>query len=227
MSTASRAIDPATSGDKAGMRIARLAFLAVVLTGVSCRDPALDDRIDNLGKETSGIPKNEFHRAGQPCTACHVEGGPASDSPFSVAGTVFAQPARLVGVSGVEIRMVDAEGSKHIAKTNCVGNFFVTPDGADGWSPKFPILVEIEKSNLRKRMTTVIGRASSCGDCHVSTVDVGDPLSQVPHIYLFGGDEPGKPNGDTDCAVDPRAPGDPAPGTEAPPPPAPAGDGGP
>lgn len=193
------------------MRAAKLAILLLVAGGASCRDPVLDDRIDSLGKETSGIPKNEFHRAGQACTACHVEGGPASDFPFTMAGTVFAQPARLVGVAGVEVRMVDAEGSKHIAKTNCVGNFYVKPDGADGWKPKFPVLVEIEKSNVRRRMNTAIGRESSCAGCHVSTVDVADPLSQVPHIYLFGSDEPNKPNGDPDCAVDPRAPGDPTP----------------
>ena len=193
------------------MRAAKLAILLVVVGGASCRDPVLDDRINNLGKETANIPVGEFHRAGQACTACHVEGGPASDSAFTMAGTVFAQPARLVGVSGAEVRMVDAEGSKHIAKTNCVGNFFVKASGADGWQPKFPVLVEIEKSNVRRRMNTVIGRESSCAGCHVSTVDVGDPLSQVPHIYLFGSDEPGTPNGEQDCPVDPRAPGDPTP----------------
>jgi len=133
-----------------------------------------------------------------------------------MAGTIFASPARLVGVAGAQGRMVDAEGSKHIAKTNCVGNFFVKPDGADGWKPKFPVLVEIEKSNVRKRMNTVIGRESSCGGCHVGSVDTPNPYSQVPHIYLFGTDEPASPEGEKDCAVDPRAPGDPTPATPTP-----------
>ncbi len=198
------------------MRPATLAILCIALAAAgACRDPALDDRIDALGKETSGIPKGEFHRAGQPCTACHVEGGPASTS-FTMAGTVFAQPARLVGVGGAEIRLTDSNGSKHITKTNCVGNFFIkstTDDPENGWDPAFPVLVEIEKSNVRRRMNTVIGRESSCGGCHVAGLTPDDPLSQVPHIYLFGGDEPGLPNGQTDCPVDPRAPGDPTPAT--------------
>ncbi len=189
----------------------------LALFAASCKDPALDDRINALGNETSGIPKGEFHRAGQPCTYCHVEGGPASDKPFTIAGTVFAQPNRLVGVSGVTISLVDSDRTSPPGevKTNCVGNFFLAPDGANGWQPKFPVSVGIAKG-IGRRMQTVIGRAGSCGECHAGGVTPDDPFSQVPHIYIFGTDEPGKPNGDTDCPVDPRAPGDPAPAPPTP-----------
>jgi hypothetical protein len=194
------------------MRPAKLCPLPLLLVVVACRDPVLDDKIANLGTETSGIPVNEYHRAGQACTACHVEGGPAGDKPFTVAGTVFAGTDRLVGVASVTIALRDSENTTPPmeVKTNCVGNFFIRPDGANGWQPKFPVTVAISKG-VARRMNTVIGRASSCGDCHVSTVGVADPTYQVPHIYLFGGAEPGKPNGETDCAADPRAPGDPTP----------------
>jgi hypothetical protein len=103
-----------------------------------------------------------------------------------------------------EIRMTDSEGTKYIAKTNCVGNFFVK---ASEWDPHFPILVEVAKGNVRRSMKGVIGRATSCAECHTLGNPVPDPLSQVGHIYLYGGDEPGLPNGADDCPVDPVRPG--------------------
>ena len=177
-----------------------LAFCAAFL---SCADPVLSDAVSALGPETSGVPKGEFHRAGQPCGTCHQEGGPASTS-FTVAGTVFAQPLRQVGVEGAEIRMTDAEGTTHITKTNCVGNFKVT---AGDWTPKFPILVEVGKGNVRRTMRSTIGRDASCAGCHSTTLDIADPLAQLGHIYLFATDEPGSPEGTADCPVDPKRPG--------------------
>lgn len=173
---------------------------------VSCADPVLSDAVDAQGAETSGISKGEFHRAGQPCVTCHQEGGPASSFPFTVAGTIFAQPKRQVGVEGVDVRMTDADGTTHTAKTNCVGNFMVT---ANQWSPKFPILVEVAKNNVRRSMRSAIGRDSSCAGCHASELQVADPLAQVGHIYLFAGDEPGQPEGAADCSVDPKRAGTP------------------
>src|SRR4051812_20867204 len=112
-------------------------FLVAVAVAAACNpDPVLDDAVSAQGKETASIDTGEFHRAGQKCTACHVEGGPASNAPFSIAGTVFASPDREVGVGAAEIRMTDAEGTKFIAKTNCVGNFFVKPGD---WDPHFPV----------------------------------------------------------------------------------------
>lgn len=186
------------------------ALVAVAVTPfVSCgSDPVLSDQIASLGNETAGVPKGEFHRPGQPCVVCHQEGGPASDFPYTVAGTVFAQPNRQVGVERAEIRMTDSGGTKHIAYTNCVGNFKVT---ADEWDPKFPIIVEIAKGNVKRAMQGTIGRDPSCGNCHSIDFQPPDPFSQVKHIYLFSGDEPGAPNGASDCggdgSIDPERPG--------------------
>ena len=179
-----------------------LAFAAIAF--LSCADPVLSDAVDKLGNETSGVDKGEFHRAGQPCGTCHQEGGPASNSPFTVAGTIFAQPLRQVGVEGVEIRMTDADGTKHTAKTNCVGNFFVK---SAEWQPKFPILVEVAKNNVRRSMRSAIGRDASCAGCHTPELEAADPFSQIGHVYLFSADEPGSPEGAADCKVDPKRPG--------------------
>lgn len=174
-------------------------------TAASCTDPVLDQTIEDQGNETQGIEKGEYHRAGQRCVACHLEGGKSS-TVFSIAGTIFAQPARQVGVGGVEVRMTDSDGTKYTAKTNCVGNFFVKPSE---WNPKFPILVDIFKGGTRRSMRSQIGRAADCAECHHLDIPVKDPLSQMPHIYLFGGDEPGSPQGAADCPVDPIRPGSP------------------
>src|SRR4029077_12530710 len=105
----------------------------------------------------------------------------ASDKPFSIAGTVFAQPNRLVGVSGVEISLIDSDHTSPpgTVKTNCVGNFFIEPTGDNGWSPHFPVSVGIAHGVARK-MQTVIGRAGSCGECHAAGIAPDDPDTQVP-----------------------------------------------
>lgn len=168
----------------------------------SCADPEISGGAAALGKETSGIPKGEFHRAGQPCVVCHQDQGPAADKPFVVAGSIFAQPARMVGVKNAEIRMTDSQGTKFTAKTNCVGNFFVR---SSEWQPHFPILVSIAKNNIVRQMQGPIGRDGSCAHCHANAVTPDDPFSQAGHVYLFGGDEPGSPNGSVDCAANPIA----------------------
>ncbi len=180
--------------------------LAAAAVSASCTDPVLDDTVDAQGKETKGIPQGPLHRAGQRCTACHQEGGEASEAPFTIAGTVFAQPKRQVGVEGAEVRLTDADGTKHITKTNCVGNFFVKKSE---WEPKFPILVEVAKGGVRRSMRSPIGRATDCAQCHTLAIPPADPFSEVGHIYLFATDELGSPEGASDCAVDPLRPGSP------------------
>lgn len=183
-----------------------LFALVAAVVSAACDDPVLDGTVEDQGNETSGIPQGELHRAGQRCTACHQEGGEASDSPFTLAGTVFAQPNRQIGVGAAEIRLTDADGTKFTAKTNCVGNFFIK---SSEWQPRFPILVDIAKGPVRRSMRSPIGRATDCAECHTLSFPVPDPLTQVPHIYLFSGDEPGSPEGAPDCPVDPRRPGGP------------------
>jgi hypothetical protein len=180
--------------------------VVVAALGASCSDPVLDDTIDEQGNETANIPKGELHRAGQRCVVCHQDGGEAGDSPFTLAGTIFAQPNKQIGVDRAEIRLTDSDGTKHLVKTNCVGNFFVRPSE---WQPKFPILVEVFKNGVRRRMTGPIGREADCSGCHVLSIPPADPFSQVPHVYLFGTDEPGMPEGNPECSVDPKRPGSP------------------
>lgn len=176
-----------------------LALLALV---GACGDKELAREVDAQGNEVAGVPRGPLHRAGQRCAACHRDGGEAGAHPFSLAGTVFAQPARQVGVADVEILLSDSDGSKFVARTNCVGNFFVRPEE---WQPHYPVIVDVQKNGVRREMSSVIGRADDCATCH--KVAVTDPFADVGHVYLFGTDEPGLPDGDPSCPVDPVRPG--------------------
>ncbi len=182
---------------------ARLVVLGTAIAtalawSTACTDPVLDQRVAEQGNEVDKIDKGQYHRAGSRCVVCHQESGEASDSPFTLAGTVFAQPLRQVGVGDVAILLTDADGTKYTAKTNCVGNFFVKPGE---WTPKFPVLVAIEKNGVRRSMRSPIGRDADCAGCH--KLDVGDPLVEVDHLVLYNSDEPGRPDGDPACPVDP------------------------
>jgi len=180
------------------MSRAPFVVLAIGLAASSgCSDPVHDGAVAAQGKETTGVPVGEFHRAGQPCVVCHEEHGPASNSVFTVAGTVFAGPDKFVGVDGALVQMTDSGSSKKEVKTNCVGNFFVTPDV---WNPKFPILVRVVKGTATRTMKTPIGREPSCGNCHALVINDQNQFGSMPHVYLFGGDDP---SGPAMCPVSP------------------------
>jgi hypothetical protein len=175
-----------------------LALVLALTAGVSCSDPVHDGAVAAQGKEVTGVPIGEFHRAGQPCNVCHEDHGPASNDVFTVSGTVFAGPDNYVGVDSAEVRMTDSGGSKYIAHTNCVGNFFVRPSD---WNPRFPILVHIAKAGSTRSMNTQIGREGSCGNCHVKVIDDDNRFGSMPHVYLFSGPDPAGPS--NNCAVNP------------------------
>ena len=128
----------------------------------SCADPVHDTLVNSLGGEIGGVPQGEYHRAGQPCGACHGELGPAKTI-FTMSGTIYYGPTKAIGVDNVAITMVDALDTSFTAYTNCVGNFFVT---GDQWTPSFPVLVKIAKNADGATMQSHIGRETSCSNCH-------------------------------------------------------------
>jgi len=149
---------------------------AAALLGSSCSNPVHSNIVNSLGGEVSGVPQGEYHRAGQPCAACHGPDGPAKTE-FSLAGTVFYGPNAAVGVDQVSVQFFDSRGSTFVATTDCVGNFFVTPEQ---YSPFFPVAVQISKGNNSAQMVSHIGREASCAQCHK------DPLyyDAPGHIHL-------------------------------------------
>jgi len=157
-----------------------------------------DGEVAALGPEAPGIPKGEYHRAGQPCLVCHGGEGPAS-TVFTVAGTIFAGPYNAtmnntLGVDQASAYFVDDNGAMNAATTNCVGNFWITPST---WNPAFPIIVEVfGPTGSGIPMPGHIGRTGSCATCHQ------DPqsLSAVGHVYV-----PYTPPANATCPVNPVA----------------------
>jgi hypothetical protein len=139
---------------------------------VACdSDPVWNSRKDALGDEKPGIDPGEYHRAGQPCTLCHMHDGPAPD--FSLAGTVFVGKNGLVGMDGVRLLFIDTLGSRYEqAVTNCVGNFFVR---REQYNPAFPVLVALEKDGTLVKMASPIFRDGSCASCHTSPASPDSP----------------------------------------------------
>jgi len=190
------------------MRIPLLLAGAMVVTAIvaSCADPVHDQLVESLGPEDPSIPEGQYHRAGQPCTACHGPEGPAKTQ-FSLAGTIFwsggvAQySGSVIGVNNAVVSVEDALANTIQVQTNCVGNFFVTPST---YTPAFPILVGVFEgpgNQYTARMATEIGRATSCAECHFDPVNYDTP----GHIFLTGGAPPeAEVNANSNCPVDPN-----------------------
>lgn len=164
-------------------------------------DPVHDAAVQALGPELPGVPKGPYHRAGQPCTVCHSPEGPAH-TVFAIAGTVFssasvpAGQAGPIGVDGASVGVVDDDGAEFVVTSNCVGNFYVSPNV---FNPAFPILVNVSKQGAGVvSMTTHIGRAMSCASCHSDPASASSP----GHVYL----PTSAPSSDS-CPVSPVARG--------------------
>jgi hypothetical protein len=168
---------PSKCGGAAG-RLARATSGRGQIEDLVQPAPVHEAAVQALGPEQPGVPQGPYHRAGQPCTVCHSGQGPAH-TVFSLAGTVFSAPftassdAGAVGVDQATVGVVDDDGSEHSILTNCVGNFYVTPDA---YSPAFPILVNVSKEGAGVvPMMGHIGREASCAECHTDPSGTTSP----------------------------------------------------
>jgi hypothetical protein len=176
-----------------------LGAASLAFSSACVSNPVPDAEIDSLGPDTTDPGPD--HRPGQPCVICHSSGGPASDDPFAVGGTVFHDPASSVGVNGAKILFVDSIGSspKNDVVTTASGNFFVRE--AD-WSPSFPFYVNVfnPADGTTGVMQSHVGRQPSCASCHRDAFTPAEALYSVGHIYLYHAAI--TPAGDGGAAVD-------------------------
>jgi len=116
----------------------------------------------------AGIDGVPSMNPGQDCMRCHATKGSqpgytgqASDTTWTVAGTVFADPeARIdAGLENAEILITDDAGTKLTLLSNEAGNFYT------GETLVFPIHVEVQWGTHRMRMveSPPIG---GCNACH-------------------------------------------------------------
>ncbi len=151
--------------------------LCLAALGAGCMDPVHDDAVAALGDEAPGVRRGPSHRPGQPCLLCHGGDGPGPD--FAVGGTVYETRGLAVPANGVAVLLTDAKGQTATAQSNAAGNFFLE---SRQWAPTYPVRVQIARDGAVTKMSTVIGRQTSCAECHVSP-DRGSK-SEAPPVYL-------------------------------------------
>jgi hypothetical protein len=157
------------------------ALLVLCLVAASgCSDPVRSGKIDALGGETAGVPPGPLHRPGQPCVLCHGGDGPGG-AVFSFAGTVYQDPMNTKPLSDAIVRLIDSNGKKHDAATNCAGNFFVM---RSDYAPSFPVWTKVifgkqGADPVSVNMGSAIYREGSCAACH------GDPASTEETGHVF------------------------------------------
>jgi hypothetical protein len=156
---------------------------------VSCTDPVKDRAIERLGGEDPAVPTGPEHRPGQPCVLCHSEGGPASNKPFVIAGTIWdTNRADARGAEGVQIFFIDAASATRNYQTNAAGNFYI-PEGE--WSDlTFPFKTGIvAKDGKQFPMISTVNREGSCNFCHRPTpgspyaIQGDDARESIGQIY--------------------------------------------
>jgi hypothetical protein len=138
-----------------------LALAAVVAPLAGC-DPVHDDATAALGDEAPGVRKGPLHRPGQPCTTCH-DGAIGNPPKFSVAGTIFQDELGKAPAVKAVVTLTDFDNRSHTATTNEAGNFYLQPGE---FTPTYPMRVSITYSGTTVLMTSEVGRAGSCADCH-------------------------------------------------------------
>jgi hypothetical protein len=157
---------------------------------MSCTDPVRDQRIAALGGEDPAVPTGPLHRPGQPCVLCHSSGGPASNAPFAIAGTIFETNASdSMGATGVSVLFIDAASSQRSYDTNEAGNFFI-PESE--WSDlTFPFKVGLLTMDGKQvPMNSTVNREGSCNFCHRPVtgsplaLPTDDPRSSIPQIFV-------------------------------------------
>jgi len=179
--------------------LGKLALLVTLSISGGCTDPVRDAQIQALGDETGPIGPD--HRPGQPCVLCHSAGGPASNKPFALAGTIYKNATDDTGAKDITVQFVDARGQGPFQlplPTSDSGNFYVP---LEDW-PKlaFPVRVALYTDPNKapvQTMKSLIGREGSCNYCHrpnvipeaggkLSKEDANDARDSVGQIYVGG-----------------------------------------
>lgn len=118
---------------------------------------------------------NQTMLPGRVCTGCHKAGGQATNSPFTISGTIFSaknSPCNGGGLANYVVEILNEMGEVQpngTLRTNGVGNFY------SAFRYTTPMKVRIYNANTPDKkvdMQTPIGRGAtgnlrvSCNECH-------------------------------------------------------------
>lgn len=82
------------------------------------REPGADNHV--VQPTRNGEP---FHFRGEDCSRCHVEGGKATNSVFTMSGTIYRDYEGSEPLEGAEVLLLDASGKTVSMTSNAEGNF--------------------------------------------------------------------------------------------------------
>jgi hypothetical protein len=156
----------------------RALILLTAVAFAACADPIRDEKIAALGGEAPGVRHGPLHRPGQPCLLCHEPSGGGNQPALSVAGTIYAVADKATPVNNVEVRLVDADGRRFTALSNCAGNFYVQQSE---WAPRYPLWTTVAAEGQTIDMESAVYRDGSCASCHT---DPKNPTS-AGHVFLL------------------------------------------
>jgi hypothetical protein len=161
------------------MRLTTVLASSVVValaSALGACDPVHADEMAALGDEAPGVKKGPEHRPGQPCQVCH-DGSLGSPPEFTVAGTIYKNESDRVAAVNASVVLTSVNGKTYTAKTNSVGNFYVTPGE---FTPDYPMSVSVTSGAVTVKMTSLVGRNASCATCHS---DPAGPTS-AGHVFV-------------------------------------------
>ncbi len=126
---------------------------------------------------------------GRDCGACHHAGGQATNSPWTVSGTIFAKPDSPCNTGGLAnwvVQIKDSKGNTQQLTTSTTGNFYTTthfidPLSISMWDSKAPsqvyqmqTLVGLDPNNPTKSVLV------NCNGCHQRPPQQGAPGRVYP-----------------------------------------------
>jgi hypothetical protein len=145
-------------------------YVFLTLAGISlvagCGDPVRDALADSLGPEAPNVRPGPAHRPGQPCLACHTDGGRAQPA-FAIAGTTYRERDAPNVLGHVTVTLSDADGKTLQTRSNCAGNFYLLPQEV---AMREPFWVTLVFNGRSIDMESPVYREGSCAGCHSQPV---------------------------------------------------------
>ena len=132
-------------------------------------DPVTPPTLVCTSGKTASTRPGPLMAAGVACFQCHSEGGGAPA--FAMAGTLYPslhEPDKCVGVTGVNVLIIDANGDTHTMTTNQSGNF-------NRFTPvPLPYRAMVISGNKIREMKTP-QMNGDCNSCHTGLGTGGAP----------------------------------------------------
>jgi hypothetical protein len=149
--------------------------LTLVDGGVSLGDAATPTNCTIGAAGAIALIPAETMAPGTACAGCHL----AIGKPLYIAGTVYPtyhEPDLCLGVTGVEVEIVDKSGASHLLAVDSSGNFL--DQGAAATYPQ-PWKAAVLRGSARRDMISTV-TSGDCNSCHTAAGANAAPGRVIP-----------------------------------------------